>query len=366
MTMSWDQILNHEPALERFRRSIERNRLASTYLFVGPEGIGKRLFALKLAESLLCEQGDETTLQPCGTCSGCQQVRAQTHPDLILISKPTDKAFIPVETFIGDKEHRRQEGLCHDIGLKPFRGGRKVAIIDDADFLNQAGANSLLKTLEEPPPNSLLILIGTSEQRQLSTIVSRSQVVRFKPLTNSQVLSILEQKSLVESDDIELAELANCSGGSVDLAVKLSDPESFEFRRNLFRQLASHDPGSNDFAKTVIGFVDGAGKDGAKKRARLALGGDFAISFYRQWYLQVTGAESDPERTDPTIASSVESAIGAWSSDINTGAEVAAQCIERCTEMQQQVHANAGTANVVDAWLRDLGRICRGEFTSIG
>ena len=360
--MSWDQILNHEPALERFRRSIDRDRLASTYLFVGPKGIGKRTFAVKLAESLLCEQQDARTLQPCGNCSGCQQVRAQTHPDLILISKPPDKAFIPIENFIGDKEHRHQEGLCHDIGLKPFRGGRKVAIIEDADFLNQEGANSLLKTLEEPPPNSLLILIGTSEQRQLSTIVSRSQVIRFEPLTNSQVLAILELQSLIESDDIPLTDLANCSGGSVEMAIKLSDPDTFEFRRILFNQLAGLDPGSNDFQRTVIGFVDGAGKDGAKKRARLDLCADFAITFFRQWYVQITSAKSDPERTDPSIEPFVETAIAAWTNEIINGAEVAALCIDRCAEMQRQVHSNAGAANVVDAWLRDLGRICRGEF----
>lgn len=363
--MPWDQILNHDAAFERFKRSIERNRLASTYLFVGPEGIGKRMFALKLAESLLCEQNPQDALQPCGTCPGCQQVHAQTHPDLLLVSKPKDKAFIPVEAFIGDKEHRRQEGLCHDIGLKPFRGGRRIAIIDDADFLNQEGANSLLKTLEEPPPNSLLILIGTSEQRQLSTIVSRSQVVRFETLTNAQVLTILERNQLVESEDIPLTELANSSGGSVDLALKLSDPETFEFRRNLFSQLAGRDPGSNDFAKTVTGFVDAAGKDGAKKRARLALIGDFAISFFRQSYFQLAGVEVDPNRTDPTLVSAVEPIVSAWSDDVSAGAEAAATCIERCTDMQRQIFANVGAANIVDAWLRDLGRICRGEFATI-
>ena len=363
--MSWDEIVNHDAALERFRRSLDRNRLASTYLFVGPAGIGKRLFALKLAQSLLCEQDPKIKLAPCGSCQGCLQVRAQTHPDLILVGKPKDKAFIPVDTFIGDKEHRHKKGLCHDIGLKPFRGGRRIAIIDDADFLNQEGANCLLKTLEEPPPNSLLILIGTSEQRQLSTIVSRSQVVRFEPLKNSQVLSILQTQELVESEDIPLADLANASFGSVDLALKLSDAESFEFRRTLIQQLATQDPASDDFAKAITAFADAAGKDGAKKRARLTLIGDFAISFYRQWFLQLTQADLDPERTDPAIASVVESTIPARYEEVNQGADIAARCIERCTDMQRQVHANAGAANVVDAWLRDLGRICRQEFARV-
>ena len=96
--MPWTDILNHDAAFERFRRTLENNRLASTYLFVGPDGIGKRAFALKLAQALLCEN-IQTPLMPCESCSACQQVLAQTHPDLILISKPADKAFIPLETF---------------------------------------------------------------------------------------------------------------------------------------------------------------------------------------------------------------------------------------------------------------------------
>ncbi len=134
--MNWEKVLGHRDMVERFRASARRGRLASTYLFVGPEGIGKRTFALQLAKSLLCETRSEIDLDPCETCPACQQVAAKTHPDLILVSKPRDKKFIPVETFIGDREHRRQQGLCHDIGLKPFRGGRKFAIIDDADYLN--------------------------------------------------------------------------------------------------------------------------------------------------------------------------------------------------------------------------------------
>lgn len=359
--MAWNEIFNHEFVLERFRRSIERNRLASTYLFVGPEGIGKRLFALKLSQVILCETNPILDLDPCGTCQGCLQVLAQTHPDLIQVSKPKDKAFIPVEAFIGDKEHRRQQGLCHDIGLKPFRGGRRIAIIDDADFLNQEGANSLLKTLEEPPPKSLLILIGSSEQRQLSTIVSRSQVVRFEPLTNAQVKTILE-RGLVESDEVSIEELANASGGSVSMALQMADPDVSEFRQLLFTQLSTNDPAQEDFPQAVQTFVDGAGKDSAKKRARLSMVGDFSIVFYRQWFLQLAGAEVDPERSDPSVRAYVETAIEKWIHDINAGSDVAAKCIERCTDMQRQVFANAGTANVIDAWLRDLGRLCRGEL----
>lgn len=358
--MPWDDLLGHENAIDRFRRSVQRNRLASTYLFVGPPGVGKHTFAIKLAQALLCQTNPPETVEACGTCPSCQQVAARSHPDLILISKPADKAFIPVETFIGDREHRRQTGLCHDIGLKPFMGGRKIAIIDDADFLNQESANCLLKTLEEPPPKSLLMLVGTSEQRQLSTIVSRSQVVRFNPLQNDQVGTLLHRLSDLESD-FPVEDLAAASGGSVTMAVQLSDSEVYEFRKQLYSYLTELDPQCNTFAKTVIGFVDAAGKDGAAKRARLATIGDLAIEFYRQSFLAFTDSLVDGHQSDPIMNDAVVRLIESFNDlSLEELAERCGLCIHRCGDFQQQIVANVSPANAVDAWLRDLSRLIRG------
>lgn len=337
---------------------MQRDRLASTYLFVGPPGVGKRTFALKLAEALLCEANPEIELDPCHSCPACRQVRARTHPDLMLVSRPKDKNFIPVETFIGDREHRRREGLCHDMGLKPFRGGRKIAIIDDADFLNQESANSLLKTLEEPPPRSLLILIGTSEHRQLPTIVSRSQVVRFGPLSAEQVVELLRQNQFIETE-IPLEQLAACCQGSIELATRLSEKDTFEFRQTLFSQLATHDPGQADFAKTIIGYVDAAGKDAAEKRNRLQLVGEFAIYFYQQWNHALCGFASSGEAQ---LTHEIASAIGPFLQQVGRGCFVAALCIQRTMDMQRDVAANVNNANAVASWLSDIGRICREQF----
>ena len=169
----WQGILGHDDVAEHFRATLHRGRLASTYLFVGPAGIGKRRFALALAKALLCQNADDLALEPCGRCESCRLFDAGSHPDLDLVGLPKDKSTLPLELFIGDKEHRNQDGLCHRIALRPFLGGRKVAIIDDADRFSQESANCLLKTLEEPPPRSLVILIGTSPSKQLPTIRSR-------------------------------------------------------------------------------------------------------------------------------------------------------------------------------------------------
>ena len=139
--MTWQEVEGHDQLVDQFRQALRRGRLASTFLFIGPAGIGKRTFALKLAQALLCETSREEDLDPCGHCPACQQVAARTHPDLELVSKPEERAFIPVELFIGDREHRMREGLCHDIALKPFRGGRKIAVIDAARDIESVQAD---------------------------------------------------------------------------------------------------------------------------------------------------------------------------------------------------------------------------------
>lgn len=368
--MTWNQILNHDAALERFRRTLKNNRLASTYLFVGPDGIGKRTFALKLAQALLCENSSgnaqsntdlENTdpLTPCETCSACQQVTAATHPDLILISKPADKAFIPLETFIGDAEHRRQRGLCHEIGLKPFRGGRKIAIIDDADFLNIEGANSLLKTLEEPPPKSLIILLGSSEQRQLSTIVSRSQVVRFDPLSAEQVATIASNINLETSTPIQ--EIAAAAQGSVARAILLADQEVFQFRSTLIDALASLDPGRNNFGKEIVGFTESAGKDTALRRQRLRMVGDFAIQFFHGvMHGSVSGTAEPVSTMDQGVAKALQTIDG----DPQTTAQAATACIQRTVLMQEQIGFNATPINIVLPWLKDLASALRVAVTA--
>ena len=116
--MSWHGVCGHDGVVERFRRALARGRLASSFLFAGPEGIGKRTFALKLAQGLLCERRPEEALDPCEECPGCLQVAAGSHPDVALVSKPKDKSFLPLELLIGDKEHRMRQGLCRSIALK--------------------------------------------------------------------------------------------------------------------------------------------------------------------------------------------------------------------------------------------------------
>ncbi|MFI4873724.1 MAG: ATP-binding protein [Blastopirellula sp. JB062] len=344
--MSWDQVKGHDQIQAKFRTAVARGRLASTFLFVGPPAVGKRKFALKLAEALLCEQTPPAELNPCGKCENCVQVQAHSHPDLILVERPPNRARIPVELLIGDGQNRMRAGLCHDITLRPYRGGRKIAIIDDADYLNVEGANCLLKTLEEPPPKSVMILLSTSLQRQLPTIRSRSQVIRFSPLPNELIASLLVQQGVVAELD-EARVLAELGHGSLQRAMQVADPELREFRSSLLPRLGTPDFASVALAKETADFVDRAGKDAPPRRARLILVMQFAAEFYEQLMRALCGRHAVG---DDLLVKQVDRAVPRFTA----GPDAASACLTRCIEAEQEVEANANLATLIDAWFDDL------------
>jgi DNA polymerase-3 subunit delta' len=354
--MSWQNLQGHDEAAEQFRRALANDRLASTFLFVGPEGIGKRAFALKLGQTLLCETRDVKQLDPCGTCSACLQVFAGTHPDLINVRRPAGKSTIPLGLLKGDEpDYPVRDSLISTLSMRPFRGGRKIAIIDDADFLNAEGANCLLKTLEEPPPQSVLILIGTSIERQLPTIRSRAQIVRFHPLAPEILRAlIVEQKTATDPKQAEL--LANASGGSLTRAAELNDEQLWKFRVELLSRLAQSALHSVPLAQLVSKFVDEAGKEAPLRRARLRLVIGFASEFFHALACRTIGANND---ADPELAAAIDRAARgkAWH------AESAAQAAERSLEAIAQVDRNANQNTLIEAWLDSLLTLSRPTAT---
>ncbi len=311
--------------VDRFRQALASGRLASTYLFVGPAGIGKRRFALELARALLCTEAADVVLEPCGRCESCRLFAAGNHPDLDVIGLPPDKSALPISLFIGDDQHRNQEGLCHRIALKPFFGGRKIAIVDDADHFSIPSANCLLKTLEEPPPGALLILIGTSPSRQLPTIRSRSQVVRFAPLDQDTVARVLLETGL-GTDREQATRAAELSDGSIERALQMTDPALGDFRRQLLNELNAPVLESVRLARSVQAFVDEAGKEPAQRRNRLRIIIGFAVEHFR--------AE-----------------MRAFS---DVAAESAVRALDACLASLENVDRNANMGMVIQNWCEEL------------
>jgi DNA polymerase-3 subunit delta' len=258
--VSWQRVRGHDSLVEAFDRVVRRGRLAHAYLFTGPPGVGKRLFAEELAKALLCESPQRGQLEACDHCTACMQFAAGTHADFYVACRPEDKVELPI---------KEVQTLCQSLALKPARGQGKVAILDDADDLNEEAANCFLKTLEEPPPLSVLILIGTTAERQLPTIVSRCQVIHFAPLPESLVAELLQAQGV---EDLNLVQrLARLSGGSPGLARALADPALWEFRRTLLQHLVRAPFDSVSLAQALIHFVEEAGKEAGAQRRRAAL-----------------------------------------------------------------------------------------------
>jgi DNA polymerase III subunit delta' len=309
-------------------------------LFVGPEGIGKHSFALRLAQALLCERVPEAELNPCEACPGCLQVMASTHPDLLLVARPEDRQELPIRII---------RDLCIDLGLKPMSGKRKVAIVDDADDLNDEAANAFLKTLEEPPPGSTLILVGTSAEGQLDTILSRCRVVRFDPLSESVLTDVLIEHGIVETK-AEATRLARLGEGSVARARGLADPNLTAFRRGVFDEIAA--PGGFEapaLARRIEAFINLAGKEAGAKRVRARLIFGELVRLFRASFRIGAGIELlAPDPDDRRAAAALAARLNP---------EAALTLAERCLEAEYHVRRNLYMPLVLDDLAHDLGRL---------
>ena len=163
-------------------------------------------------------------------------MQAGTHPDLLNVACPEGKRELPIALMIGEREKRGKEGLCHELAMKPMTASRRIAVIDDAQTMNAESANALLKTLEEPPPGSILFLLTPTVDAILPTIRSRCQPVMFAPLSDADVTDLLLDLGWV-SDTDAAADAAALAEGSLATAQELLQPELRDLRQQLFAAL---------------------------------------------------------------------------------------------------------------------------------
>jgi DNA polymerase III subunit delta' len=257
--MAWEQIRGQHEAHRQLLATFHAGRLGHTYLFVGPDGVGKHRFAREFAKVLLCE-ASTAPFTACDHCPACAQVEAGTHPDFSTFRKPDDKQELPVDV---------AREIVASLGLKPVRGPGKVSIVENADDLNEESSNCLLKTLEEPPPGAVLILIAITSEGQLPTIQSRCQVVRFNPLGAAELKLVLLDQGI---SDLTLLERAiRSSGGRAGRALELCDDTIWQFHQTILTILASSRPDPNNLAAKTIRFVEEVGTEGAVQRPRASL-----------------------------------------------------------------------------------------------
>jgi DNA polymerase-3 subunit delta' len=266
-------------------------------------------------------------LEPCEKCHSCLLCEAGNHPDVLLVERERGSKLLKISQFVGEDERRHREGLCHDLSLRPLMGRRRVAVIDDADWLNKESANCLLKTLEEPPPGAVIILIGTSRSRQLPTILSRAQVVRFHSLPQEAVRDIALAEGLAGSADAA-ERLAERSQGSLALARTLADPELCQACQRVAAAWQSGEVDGPRLAREIDELIAAAGKESDARRTR-----------FRQFLNLVTDTLVQSLRRSDLHGASAERTLSA---------------IDRCLEAEDELDRNANQATLLETWLDDL------------
>lgn len=215
---SWP-VDGHDWAVDHLRKSMAHGRVRHAYLIVGPEGVGKETLARSFAMALNCKHPDPA-LHPCGECSSCHRIQSGNHPDILYSQNDPNTGALKVE------EIRSMTGR---IALKPFEGPYRVAIFRDFDHAQPRAQDALLKTLEEPPPHAILILLAPSTDVVLSTITSRSQVIHLRPVAARTVYEVLLEKHGAEEP--MASALAHISGGRIGWALNaLQNPDVLEQR----------------------------------------------------------------------------------------------------------------------------------------
>ena len=263
--MPFRDVAGHQSLLGLLARAVSRDSLPPTLLFAGPEGVGKRRVAIALAQVINCEAPVKSggSLQvhdarperdACGSCPSCQRIERGVHGDVLLI-QPGETGAIKIE---------QAREVVDRASYRPFEGRTRIVIIDEADTLVWQAQNALLKTLEEPPPGSVFILVSSRPDALLPTVRSRCPRLRFGRLSAAEVAAALEQAHGYAAGDARAA--AATADGSLGRALRADSKELARAREAASRTLqgaaTTADPKRRlDFVKDLVVKKDVAATD---------------------------------------------------------------------------------------------------------
>jgi DNA polymerase-3 subunit delta' len=283
MTLPW-----HVEPWERLQARRQRNAMPHALLLAGPAGLGKRAFAQRLVQGLLCQNPHDG--DACGECRSCLLYRAGTHPDVIALSFGLRKDGVQRSEIVVDQIRELSARLAK---VSQF-GGWQIATIEPADAMNVAAANALLKTLEEPAAQTLLLLVADAPWRLPQTIRSRCQRIEFQLPDAAQAIAWLSALGVSEP-----AQALAAAGGNPGLARALAEDGSLERRREVRKDLAALAAGRGEAMEVVRRWLDSAPEqrlwfaaqaaaDEAKARAalgRVELGSGLDEESLNDWFL---------------------------------------------------------------------------------
>jgi DNA polymerase-3 subunit delta' len=264
------------------KKHIVNGTTRHAYLFAGPPGLGRRSLALRFAQALNCQTPPDAGI-PCGTCRDCKQIEAMQHADLTVVQAETEGGTLKVDQI---REVRRT------LTFKPYQSKYRVAIFLRFQEANDNAANALLKTLEEAPSYAVLILTTDHPEQLLSTIVSRCEVLRLRPLPVEDVRRDLENRGL-ETDRANL--IAHISGGRPGYARQLIESESvLEKREDRLNDLQNLIAASR---VEKFAYADKLSKDKDSMRQAILIW----LSFWRDVMLRTAQAETPLVNMDRNV-----------------------------------------------------------------
>lgn len=331
----FDDVLGQDKAKEMFARALRERTLSHAYLLSGPEGLAKTAFARELAVALVSACGG------CGACAECERARRGIHPDLHVVERE------------GDLIRFEQVGpVIADLGLKPFSGSRRVWIIPEVEYLHPAAANKLLKSVEEPPDYVYFLLVTDRLERVLPTIVSRCQLVEFRPLSDAVVAAYLRESHGL--DGVAAEALARLSGGAVERAARLAGDA--DRRAEYLKQVALLLAGvrgdkAADAQRAFIGVLERHQKqikDDAQEQLKVRvaeLGRQFQDKRDRDWYVKKAEerAKREEARLRRVAAQDAVDLLAAWLRDLWVVACGASDVLWNCDRADKLAKAAVAT-----------------------
>lgn len=228
-------IIGHQKIIEFLNKSSANGRLAHAYLFAGPAQVGKRTLALEFAKSLQCQSrrmANGKELMACGECKSCLEIDKNSHPDVFIVEPEK----------VEEKGKRREKDISieqirkiqHQVSMFPYYGPHKIVIIDSAEHIRREAANALLKTLEEPPENTIIILVASSARAVLSTIASRCLLIKFSPVPAQAIYESLPVEAKEALPEKEFRNLLRVSCGRPGVVLdSISDPGFIKARQTV-------------------------------------------------------------------------------------------------------------------------------------
>jgi len=374
--VSFADVRYQDTAVRMLRAAVAGDRVAHAYLFVGPRGVGKGLTAKEFTKLLFCESPrgkTPQTVDPCDQCTHCRRIDRGTHPDLYWFRKEPDRNDFRISLVArrtSDESASPATTVIESVMLHPMEARRTVTVLDDAECLNRAAASAFLKTLEEPSPHAVLILLCADASPLPGTILSRCQWVRFGSLPEEFVAQKVREALAARAGQPpvrgkkaepppavsaeEIAFVSRFSGGSIEQAARLAGSGLHPLKRQILTQLPEMDAAA---ALDMAAAIDKWARDQVKEAhvkmespeghavrrwaSRLALAA-VASAFGDAGILAATGSAARPINADqPTTLA----ALAAWP------AEATAQAVGILADAQahidRYVHTELATENAL-------------------